>query len=277
MSAVAAARTAAFWAFARERHAAYLRRAAGMPAPWTADRILATWRFTNVYRSLDPTTGAFYAATAGRRLEDLAFASLVFRAASNRRSVLERFGLPLKETEDAQRWFKALKEASDRDGGGVCPTTHATRPWYQTERMVLEAAAAPCLVQDGPASTATRLNRLYGVGPFYVTQVIADLTGAPPAVAPWPPDSYVSPGRGAQSALVYLGAGEMPSPQTQKRLVAGILADTYDGLVRDQEDVGGPRLTYVDVEHSLCEFYKYVSLFHNIGRPNVKRYAHASG
>lgn len=49
----------AFFAFARERHAIHLRRAAGQPPPWTEDPILAEYRFTNVFRELDRTTSWF--------------------------------------------------------------------------------------------------------------------------------------------------------------------------------------------------------------------------
>lgn len=48
-------RTAEFFAFARERHATYLRRRAGV-TPWTSDPILQAWRFTNVFRELDAVT-----------------------------------------------------------------------------------------------------------------------------------------------------------------------------------------------------------------------------
>lgn len=47
----------AFFAYARERHAVYLRRAAGQPRPWTDDPVLSGGsRFTNVFRELDRTT-----------------------------------------------------------------------------------------------------------------------------------------------------------------------------------------------------------------------------
>lgn len=49
-------RAADFFAFARERHATYLRRQSGAPEPWTDDPILRKFRFTNVFRELDRTT-----------------------------------------------------------------------------------------------------------------------------------------------------------------------------------------------------------------------------
>lgn len=45
-----------FFAYARERHAIYLRRSAGLSAPWTADPVLQQYRFCNVFRELDTTT-----------------------------------------------------------------------------------------------------------------------------------------------------------------------------------------------------------------------------
>jgi hypothetical protein len=49
-------RAAEFFAFARERHQIYLRRAAGSPPPWTQDPILRAHKFTNVFREHDRTT-----------------------------------------------------------------------------------------------------------------------------------------------------------------------------------------------------------------------------
>jgi len=45
-----------FFAYARARHAIYLRRKAGEEPPWTDDAALGLYRFTNVFRELDRTT-----------------------------------------------------------------------------------------------------------------------------------------------------------------------------------------------------------------------------
>lgn len=42
-----------FWKFAAERHAIFLRRLAGVRAPWTADPVLGGYKFTNAYRASD--------------------------------------------------------------------------------------------------------------------------------------------------------------------------------------------------------------------------------
>lgn len=42
-----------YWQFAYERQEIFWRRLHGMPAPWTDDEILRSYKFTNVYRVLD--------------------------------------------------------------------------------------------------------------------------------------------------------------------------------------------------------------------------------
>lgn len=42
-----------YWYFASERQAAFERRVAGDPSPWTDDAILQTFKFCNVYRAAD--------------------------------------------------------------------------------------------------------------------------------------------------------------------------------------------------------------------------------
>ena len=42
-----------YWKFAAERQAIFFRRATGAPYPWTDDKILQTYKFTNAYRASD--------------------------------------------------------------------------------------------------------------------------------------------------------------------------------------------------------------------------------
>lgn len=42
-----------YWYFASERQSAFERRVAGLPAPWTDDAILQTFKFCNVFRAAD--------------------------------------------------------------------------------------------------------------------------------------------------------------------------------------------------------------------------------
>lgn len=65
----------------RERHRIYLRRQAGLPAPWTDDVVLQNWFFTNPYRENDKVT-AWFRATVRDILQDhpsVFFATICFR------------------------------------------------------------------------------------------------------------------------------------------------------------------------------------------------------
>lgn len=75
------ARVDSFFAYARERHATYLRRAAGGPRPWTEDKILQEFRFTNVFRELDKTTAWFRQCVRDplRSKPDVLLATVLFR------------------------------------------------------------------------------------------------------------------------------------------------------------------------------------------------------
>jgi len=45
-----------FWYWIRERHSIYLKRKSGAEWPWTKDKILRNYKFTNVFRQLDRVT-----------------------------------------------------------------------------------------------------------------------------------------------------------------------------------------------------------------------------
>lgn len=70
-----------FFAYARERHAIYLRRAAGAPPPWTDDPVLQQYRFCNVFRELDSTTQWFRTNVREplRERPEVLLATVVFR------------------------------------------------------------------------------------------------------------------------------------------------------------------------------------------------------
>lgn len=70
-----------FFAYARERHAIYLRRRSGVSGPWTTDPILRQYSFTNVFRELDKTT-VWFRENVREKIKDpaeLLLATVVFR------------------------------------------------------------------------------------------------------------------------------------------------------------------------------------------------------
>lgn len=70
-----------YFSYARERHAIYLRRAAGAPPPWTEDPVLQQYRFCNIFRELDKTTQWFRTNVREplRGTPEVLLATVVFR------------------------------------------------------------------------------------------------------------------------------------------------------------------------------------------------------
>jgi hypothetical protein len=69
-----------FFSTAREREHIRLRRASGLPAPWSENSIFQQWRFCNVHREHDKTT-VWFKDNVRSKLSDLAVieATLIFR------------------------------------------------------------------------------------------------------------------------------------------------------------------------------------------------------
>lgn len=71
-----------YWCFAAERHSIYLSRLARRPQPWTADPVMAEYRFTNAYRAADRVSqylirNVIYSGP--QDIDELVFRLLLFR------------------------------------------------------------------------------------------------------------------------------------------------------------------------------------------------------
>lgn len=248
-----------FWAFARERHSIYLKRQAGVAPPWTADPLMATRFFTNVYRGIDPGTLAFrkwVEARPDRTVDDVAFWSLAYRA-TNHEDLLERRSLPDKDPKSISEWVSLLRD-DERAGYQVQPSTHRAKG-YQHMRAALTGATfdLDITAEETAEDAWWHVKSFYGLGPFYATQVLSDVLDD--ETSPWPRDSYIPTALGSTRALFWLSKGEQTkSSAISSRLIVTDLDFAYRDLEREQPDIGGPRLTFVDVEHTLCEFSKYL-------------------
>lgn len=115
-----------FFAFARERHAIYMRRQRNDVWPWTSDPILQTYKFTNVFRELDRTTVWFRENVRNklRDTPDVMLATVVFRW-FNRISTGEAIFLQ-KNLREQTAWEELL--ASDVKSG-ICALRGAVRAY----------------------------------------------------------------------------------------------------------------------------------------------------
>ncbi len=262
-----------FWEFAALRHGIYHKRKAGKPPPWTDDPLLSTYQFTNVYRDLDPGTIAFrkwVTKQKGRTIDDVAFWALAYRI-TNHAEILDRRGLPDRDPKAVSEWVNALLE-DERAGYVIQPSTHRAKGW-QHMRAALTGACFDDLniSKEKTAEDAWyHVKAFYGFGPFYATQVMSDVLDD--ETCPWQRDSFLPAALGSTRALLYLSNGEVTKSSSISR--KQVITD-LDFAYRDLHDsqtkiIDGPLLTYVDIEHTLCEFSKYVGAPHSGGTGRLR-------
>lgn len=260
-----------FWWFVQERHGMYVKRyIVGDPYPWTDDEVLSTRQFTNVYRELDPGTVAFrrWMEEAGvYDMDQLAFWSLAYRI-TNHKELLKLAGLPLRDPQSVSEWVTRLMHL-EAEGHRVQPSTHRATG-FQRMRAALTGAIYDLHIADleTAADVWEHLRTLYGLGEFYATQVTADVIYDPNSS--WDRDSYVPLAIGSARAVAWMSLGEVPRGLVREGLIPRDLDFLYRELEASQPVVSGGRLTFVDIEHSLCEFSKYLGVTLNPDKSNGK-------
>jgi len=269
-------RTAELWAFIQERHNIYLRKKAGLPKPWTQDKILGSYRFCNVYRELDSVT---IWITENWRFPheddpDLWFAMVVARLV-NWPDTLESMGWPVPH--DPQRFLDAIHEAKATgkkafSGAYIVSTNghtmdkaeyldkHVLQPLWEKREYL--RPRKDDLLQD----FFNRLSKFNGMGSFMAGQVIADAKYAGYLFNA--PDWWVWAASGPGSRR---GLNRVTSRPVDASWAGSVwhktlweLKEEIDPLVRD---AGWPELHAQDLQNCLCEFDKYERTRLGEGKP----------
>lgn len=260
-----------FWWWVEERHQIYRRRfEVKSQPPWTTDPIMLVNRFTNVYRDLD--TGSAWIANylqehPPAQLVDVIWTLTIYRLL-NRIETYERHGIPSRDVESIRAWFEKVY-ADQANGIKVATGSHCTRvkgldaylyPWADDAvilPVIEEIAAAPSIAEAQKA-----LKVMDGVGNFFGLQIVIDY-----AVSPWShlgADTLVSVVQGSQYAI------DLMITEAPTRTNRAVLLDRLHDEQRTP--TGGRPLTYIDLEHSLCEWGKYYRLMTNPKKAKLRRF-----
>ncbi len=275
-----------FWAFVRERDAArYRREVLGQPRPWTADPIIHAYRFTNVYREYDAGTRWFRAWSAANVTSeaDLLYYSMIYRRL-NYVPTYERFGLPSRDVASITAWHARLLEHA-RSGRQVGTGRHMTQlvaafvarghegfrdrlglvlAW--TDDAMLNQLTKTVLAAGDGYDVVAALLPILGIGIFTAVQTTCDYVGDERTNVS--SDVRVPLGIGSRRAVTAMTTGCIPgNDDMRKKIDLAAERATYDEVVNALHDYQvtpptGPPLTHVDVEHSLCEWFKYVNIAH---------------
>lgn len=238
-----------FLDFVYERHSVWEKRQAGKPQPWTDDPVLATRKFTNVFRLLDP--GSQFVMTdllCDSEFESLA-RCLLYRI-TNRPEAWRAFDGEISLTHRPVEFLEHL-HAYKASGGQVFSGAYMI--WGGTEKgvdkidhvfQVLDGAIsgmAQFLLADTQQERFEALEGCRGMGAFNAMQVLTDFGYG----TEFREDEFVVPGPGARKGAAVLGmTGE-------EAIEWGFRA------LRRTVSVDGHWLSRMDVQNCLCEFSKY--------------------
>jgi hypothetical protein len=264
----------AYWEFAAERQRIFLRRAQGVPPPWTDDDILRQYKFCNAYRASDRVSqylirDVIYGEDAGR--DDLLMRIVLFRLFSKIetwRAIEEELGPLTLATLRGKRLSATLERL------------HASGPIYTSAfilcankafgfarkylnhlelvRTMFRSRALPRAVAQARSlrDLYSALSRYPLLGPFMAYQLAIDINYSP--LVDFDEDEFTVPGPGAERGIrkVFPAArrGDMEA------IIHWMTANQESEAGRvgvELPDLFGRRLHAVDCQNLFCELDKY--------------------
>lgn len=271
-----------YWRFAAARQAVYFARLHGVQAPWTADRVLAEHRFTNVFRASDRVsqyliTVVQRGATSSPELADQVFRTLLFKI-FNREDTWEfleaRVGPILWRTYDFERYRAALEEASTY--GPIYSGAYLMPPPQlgESRKHANHLRLLEQMMKDGIAGqlrSARSLRDIYrallnyaGIGPFLAFQYTIDLNYSD--LSSFDENEYVVAGPGAKDGIRKCFG---PAATGIESDIIQYMVDTQDQhfarLSLNFRSLFGRRLHLIDAQNLFCEVDKYSRVAH----PNI--------
>jgi hypothetical protein len=256
-----------------ERHAIYLRRAAGQSRPWTDDRILRDYFFTNPFRELDKTTLWFKEMVRGPLACDPAvlMATVIFRWFNYipTGELLLQHGL-LHEWDEkgasqllVERWHNGedqvftgafmIKAGNGPRGCKIPSVCRAISAVQRGHRDVLAACGCPKPTLRGVWEA---LRRFPYLGGFMAYEIVCDLRWTALLSDATDTLSWCNPGPGAVRGLNRLLGRRLDGPFSQEMWQENTrrLLERVRGL-KLKRPPHSPEMR--EVEMSLCEYDKY--------------------
>lgn len=274
-----------FW-WINERHQIYLNRKNGDEWPWTRDKILQEYKFTNVFRELDAETVRFHERIDGLENDlmpyDKLYHMILYRA-FNVQATYDLLTRGKTTHHVASKMKRILHRAADRGQRvftGAYIITNAGRSEPKIDLMC-DAMAVHWrgrkriwehMMEDGTMEGCTKILAAYPMqGPFTAYEVICDMRYQPHMLGKAPDrKKWANLGPGARRGINRIVTG---SAKTNAFKGVTPYVEFMQELLKTSPKLRGkhvPPLEMREIEHSLCEFDKYMRVYNNEGRPRAK-------
>ena len=281
-----------FIEYIAERHSIHKKRVRHEPAPWTEDPILLKWKFTNVFREIDPGTKYVIDRIIPSLKADpvnLVFNVIVYRI-YNKIETMNAIGFLDVAHYDKLKVLSILKgivsgggrvftnaflvsSMSWIDGGRKQKRSKVERSCILIERIsdVLPDLVADIQRETDSEFTYKSLLKLNGIGPFLAYQIAVDLGYWNQRI--FDENQFVVAGPGAKSGVnrLFKDRKGMSYEQCIGHLCA-VQSQWFERSGVSMERLFGDRrvkaLNLMAMENCLCEISKYLKVHYGErGRP----------
>lgn len=268
--------------FVEARHNVWQRRYDGEPAPWTSDPIVASRKFTNVFRVLDPGSQFVFQLQAGNPYTTLMRLFLyrhTGRVEPWQHLAMEFGGYPqhpddLDDVLEAWKEYRAAGYPVFTGAYLVYPqsATPGTDKLESIIRLTQRLFGPEGVAQDFVQATSQEerfkvLRRNKGVADFMSMQILTDWGYTQYAEADLE-NEFVVPGPGCRKGISHLT--DTPDQVAFLRFAQAevLMGDNVPTL----DLASGPRYpSIMDIQNTMCEFSKYIRFWEKgtAGKPYV--------
>lgn len=261
-----------FFAYARERHRIHVLKSSGVKPPWSDDPIFQEWRFCNVFREDDKTTAWFRENVRdylAERPRDVLFSTMLFRWFNRIETGEKILRLLRKARWNPEELRTNLNTCFPLVTGAYIIKTPAGMKklegiiWCMEQAVPFLSMLARQMRDDASLQTAWKLIRsLPYLGNFMSYEIVTDLRHTCLLRDATDINLWASPGPGAAKGLGYLW--DDPDKYNYNSAIHRecMNADMAHllSLSRKLENwsPSWPRWEAREVEHTLCEYAKFV-------------------
>ncbi len=287
-----------YWRFAAKRQQVFFRRLEGLPAPWTDDPILLTYKFTNAYRASDRVSQylirhVIYGEGASDDPAEVVFRVLLFKL-FNRIETWEILEKALGQISYADFSFehydqtltRAMAEGTKIYSAAYIMPTGGSFGHDRKHRNHL-TLIGQMMNDELPAHLASAKNmqrafdliRSYPtIGDFLAYQYVTDVNYS--TVTNFTEKEFVVPGPGAVDGIrkCFSYTGGLNDAEVIK-FMADRQEIEFQRLGLDFPSLWGRRLQFIDCQNLFCEVGKYARVRHPdaagaSGRTRIKQRFH---
>ena len=276
-----------FFQYINTRHTMYKKRfLEHAPPPWTADPILQRYKFTNVFRDLDPGTQYVKQKIIPNvhSPEEIIFNIFIYRM-YNRRQTYDRIGLQYVDTFNKTTLESILRKI--KDSGEPVFTNAFTVCGYHFINPKADKISNTCtIIEHIHANIEEITNRILehkdsqytyeclleqqGIGTFLAYQLALDLGYWDHNI--FNESAFVVAGPGCKKGVdrLFLAKAHLHYEDLIVYLCA-LQNDWFHNLNIDPEKLFSDReekqLNVMAMENCLCEISKYLRVYYGTGRP----------